>query len=522
MAISGSLSDVAVADVLQFIHLGRRSGTLVLQRDGDDVRFSFCDGKMVSARAPDMPTLGELLLQQGRIAPDVMQRLVIEQRRLPQRELYGHLLLREGVVDHEGLRHVLEQQFEIAVTRVMGWERGSFEFLTGDPRLDDDIAVAWGAAGDLGINPQVILLEAARIFDERDARRGPEAAAAIGAVTTEARRPSPAATLSTALRTTQLWRQGLQPAAAEDVAPEPAREPAAEAPRLEVQVVTADDTLSARLLRALQPQQIRVRRWRGTEVEPRAAGRPDVVVVDLRGAESEEAQLAAARERSPEATLIAVVGPEASYRNVFAAGAHAVLPPEGEAIVAFVEHLAHDTARVPRDSGAALSRLRRVYAELRSGLLSATASLSLMHLISESFERAVLLIVKQRALVALGAFGDDSRGQPLAATTRGLELDVDEDHLLARSLRDGESCRASFEEAQLPEPLATILGRPRNGEAVAFPVTGIERVIGVIYADNGDRPEPPSDVEILDLAAAQVGLALENELLRRQINRSDS
>lgn len=40
MAISGSLEDVAVADVLQFISIGKRTGTLELERDGDRARFS--------------------------------------------------------------------------------------------------------------------------------------------------------------------------------------------------------------------------------------------------------------------------------------------------------------------------------------------------------------------------------------------------------------------------------------------------------------------------------------------------
>jgi hypothetical protein len=460
-----------------------------------------------------MPNLGELLLEQGRITPALMNRLVDEQRRLPRRALYGQLLLREGVVDHQGLRDLLERQFEMAIQQVMVWDRGSFEFLAGEPMLDDDIAVAWETAADLGINPQLILLEAARIFDERDARRGGEAGGA-----TAPAHPSPAATLSAALRTTQLWRQGLQSPAAEaapDEADPEAEAASEETPRLALQVVTADDTLAARLGRALASQPVTVERWR-VDAEPPAA-RPHAVIVDLRGGEADEPLLAAARARWPEATVIAVVGPEASYRRLYAAGTHAVLPPEGEAIVAFVEHLAHDLRRAARGPAGSLSRLRRVYAELRSGLLSATASLSLMHLISESFERAVLLVVKHNALIALGAFGDDARGQPLAARTRGLELDVREDSLLTRSLRAGESCRASFEEAGLPRTLAEILGPPANGQAVAFPVAGIERVIGVIYADNGERLSAASDVEILDLAAAQVGLALENELLRRQI-----
>jgi hypothetical protein len=45
-------------------------------------------------------------------------------------------------------------------------------------------------------------------------------------------------------------------------------------------------------------------------------------------------------------------------------------------------------------------------------------------------------------------------------------------------------------------------------------------VISVIYTDNGDRPEPIDDVEVLELATAQVGMAFENELLRRRLGKA--
>ena len=101
--------------------------------------------------------------------------------------------------------------------------------------------------------------------------------------------------------------------------------------------------------------------------------------------------------------------------------------------------------------------------------------------------------------------------------TRGLRLPVADDHLLTRCLHAGALRRSSFDEAGLPEVLSGMLAEPRNGQAVAFPLVGTERVIGVIYADSGDRLAPPQDVEILDLAAGQVGLILENEMLRRKI-----
>jgi GAF domain-containing protein len=54
-----------------------------------------------------------------------------------------------------------------------------------------------------------------------------------------------------------------------------------------------------------------------------------------------------------------------------------------------------------------------------------------------------------------------------------------------------------------------------SGEIVVLPVPGSERVIAVIYLDNGVRDRPVGDLEIFELAAFQLGLALENEFLRR-------
>jgi len=61
-----------------------------------------------------------------------------------------------------------------------------------------------------------------------------------------------------------------------------------------------------------------------------------------------------------------------------------------------------------------------------------------------------------------------------------------------------------------------VVGRPRSGECAIFPVMGGQRVIALVYADNGHSNRAIEELDILELAAAQAGLAFENELLRRQ------
>ena len=54
---------------------------------------------------------------------------------------------------------------------------------------------------------------------------------------------------------------------------------------------------------------------------------------------------------------------------------------------------------------------------------------------------------------------------------------------------------------------------------MVFPVLGSERVNSLVYTDNGQVSREIEEIEILELAAAQVGVAFENEMLRRRMDR---
>jgi GAF domain-containing protein len=140
-----------------------------------------------------------------------------------------------------------------------------------------------------------------------------------------------------------------------------------------------------------------------------------------------------------------------------------------------------------------------------------------MNIISESVERAVLFLVRRDGLVALGAFGNSPGGQPLAQLTRGLKLALASRNALTESLADGQVRSIPFDEGRFPDTFTALLGKPRAGQCAIFPVLGGQRVIALVYADNGHLNQSIEELDILELAAAQAGLAFENELLRRQI-----
>src|SRR4051794_39609267 len=169
MGISGSLKDVSVADVMQFIHLGRRTGTLLLSRNTERAMIGFHGGRLVSAQAPRTPKLGDLLVSSGMIDRGILDGAIRSQNEELERRSLGQILLSSGSIDAEGLRSVIAQQIEQAVSEVMVWETGTFEFAIDDLRPIDDIALyPSDVLPDADINTQMVLLEAARIFDERN------------------------------------------------------------------------------------------------------------------------------------------------------------------------------------------------------------------------------------------------------------------------------------------------------------------------------------------------------------------
>jgi uncharacterized protein DUF4388 len=518
MGISGSLKDVSVADVMQFIHLGRRTGTLLLSQGTKRAMIGFHLGRLVSAQAPRTPKLGDLLVTSGMIDRGILERAIQSQQTEIERRSLGQILLSSGSLDPEGLRQVIAQQIEQAVSEVMVWDSGNFEFAIDDLRPIDDIALyPSDVLPDADINTQMVLLEAARIFDERNrdrAEAGRDGTYAAGDSTNptmmEAARPS----------------GGLMVAEMdEETAARETPKPAAEL--LKLHLVTYDHGFAERLGEALQHEVAGVEVTNLAQAGTTGPGEPPpIILLDLRevgGVTLEQA--ASVRRARPQASLVALVDPGTSFVRAYEAGVLAALPPDLEAVVACVENVIdtrRDLIRGGRieESRSGVARLRRVFGDLRSGLISATVALNLMHIVSESVERAILFLVKRDHLVALGAFGMDARGRPLADSTRGLKLAMEGESVLIHSLETGEVQSVDFEHAELPESFRQMVGRPKTGQVVAFPVLGAQRVISVIYTDNGDRDTPIEDIDILELATAQVGMAFENELLRRQISQA--
>ncbi len=525
MSISGDLQDVSVAEVMQFIHLGRRTGTLAIRSSSRRAEVGFHRGRIISALTPGTKKLGELLEEMHLVERAQLEEALERQRVERPRVSLGKILVTAGLISPDRLREAVAGQIEQTIYDLVTWREGEFEFALNELRPVDDIAVYPGdILPDINLDTQMVVLDALRIFDERNRSKEAEREA-IG----EAREAEAAESVANGeeahgerRRLDDLFEEREAESAGAARAEAGGEDGAQGAIRL--QAVGADDeTLSG--LRARIPEEVaRVTRIDLLDAGLKLPGESSpVVLLDLRSATGLE-DVAALRRTRPRAAVIALVDSPEMIAAAYGAGALAALPPDLDAVAACVRTLVASRNR-PQTTGAVtaagFAKLRRVVADLRSGLLSATVALNLMQVISESVERAVMFLVREGQLMALGAFGYSADERPLASITSGLRIDFASGGALVEAIEHGQTRSLVFEDAGLPARFSEMVGRPRTGQVVVFPVLGSARVISVVYADNGPLSREIGEIEILELAAAQVGVALENEMLRRRIARRE-
>jgi hypothetical protein len=146
-----------LAELLQWITLGRKTGSLTFVRNKTKNHIFFRDGKIISSKSNE-PTkqLGHYLLFQGKITESQLKRaLEIQQQ---NRLNLGKILVQEGHITREDAERALVGRTEEVIYDLFLWEEGYFHFAANGFNLDDLILI------DLDIN--AILFEGIRRKDE--------------------------------------------------------------------------------------------------------------------------------------------------------------------------------------------------------------------------------------------------------------------------------------------------------------------------------------------------------------------
>jgi hypothetical protein len=135
MSLSGNLSELAIADVIQLLYLGRRSGRLMVHYGADRCELLFRAGRIARAQGPYTHRLGELLLAAGAIDVEQLTQALAQQRSTKPWRSLGCILVAAGALSTVTLAGHLAGQMEETVVELLSWPRGRFEFVDAEDEL---------------------------------------------------------------------------------------------------------------------------------------------------------------------------------------------------------------------------------------------------------------------------------------------------------------------------------------------------------------------------------------------------
>jgi len=163
MAFQGDLRNIGLASVFQNLQQNLQSGTLKLQKDRDE-RFLFVKkgkiGMLAREKGAQTP-LGDYLVRAGKITREHLD-AAGKRRRKGQR--LGSALVRAADISEKDVKAAVQQFVEEELYDLFTWADGRFEFTEGEP--SSDVFDADARAADLSLDPNGIILEAARRVDE--------------------------------------------------------------------------------------------------------------------------------------------------------------------------------------------------------------------------------------------------------------------------------------------------------------------------------------------------------------------
>jgi ActR/RegA family two-component response regulator len=168
MSLYGQLGEVELVDIVQILHISAKSGTLVLENDGETGKIHLKSGNIVGVVSPNLcQNLGHIVIREKFCSVDEVQAVAELQPTLTEYKPIGALLVEKGKISFEQLRDAILFQIQHALTDLIAWNQGDFHFEQGEPEVLDEIAyIPTELAPTLNLDTRHLLLEAVRIFDE--------------------------------------------------------------------------------------------------------------------------------------------------------------------------------------------------------------------------------------------------------------------------------------------------------------------------------------------------------------------
>jgi hypothetical protein len=157
--LQGNIEKFTLADILQLIAAGRKSGTLGIQRDDSIIMVYFEAGDIVYGYGPrETFYLGRLLVDRGILTSSQLDEAVASQAQTENTKRLGEILIDKKFIDRADLEAVVREQVEELLYSLLAWRTGSFKFYENEFPTREEIKVS--------LSVENVILEGLRRLDE--------------------------------------------------------------------------------------------------------------------------------------------------------------------------------------------------------------------------------------------------------------------------------------------------------------------------------------------------------------------
>jgi len=159
MELEGSLKAFSLAEVLQFLAMGKLTGILMVRHDHEGIDLVIRQGKIVNSSTLDQARrLGQMLIYRRLIHRSDLDDVLRDQKTTHPDRMLGQLLVERELITADDLRHAIRSQLEEETWELFSWETGDFRF---ENRPDTEIR---NVIVEIEIEP--LIIEGTRRIDE--------------------------------------------------------------------------------------------------------------------------------------------------------------------------------------------------------------------------------------------------------------------------------------------------------------------------------------------------------------------
>jgi hypothetical protein len=157
MGVSGNLKTMLPGDLLQWLSLGQKTGTLVMANHGVEKKIFFRRGRVISSASNDpREYLGQFLMSHGFLTePELMKAMEVQKQ---SNILLGKILVMIDVISEEDLTRLMRLKAEEEIYDIFLWREGEFQFLDDELPKQEMIPLQVDVTG--------IIMEGTRRSDE--------------------------------------------------------------------------------------------------------------------------------------------------------------------------------------------------------------------------------------------------------------------------------------------------------------------------------------------------------------------